>query len=385
MKLLLIKKNIIMKIKIKSLGILHLLFLCLLVPPACFAQFYNGSYRSSVDISRNSIEQQCLMTEADSNADYKKHLHCRDSLGKIIALHEANLTKIKNAKIDSLNSQKEYLLENYPQSITRPRGTVFQFVMFGLIFIVVYICIMLIMDMDKPKTTVAIILGIVILIFYSWLYYYYYQKKELFWKVTAELSEAKNFSIDKDKTLVQLRTKQNKSEQQIQKLEDEIRLQIQPTVEKIYQQQLFQQDSAKKAEVRKLEQFIRKNSIRKELRVIACSWEKDPDIPEHGYIDGNLESSGSGGGAIILGIGGGGGKSKAKGTLKGEYTGRVYGNEYRYFHFVLSDNSYHVIDAINNKIWRMAVNRLVVRYEKIYSNYHQYTEKFTPLYNKTFN
>lgn len=196
------------------------------------------------------------------------------------------------------------------------------------------------------------------------------------------------YIISQDNKIIELNQKQRSAEQFIANFEDSIKQLIQLTVEKTYQQQIFQRDSTKKAEARKLEQFIRNNSFRKELRIIACSWEKAPDIPEHGYLDGNLDASGiSGGGGVLIGgtgIGAGGGKNKAKGTLHEEYTGRVYGNDYRYFHFVLSDNSYHVVDAASNKIWRMAVNRLVVRYEKIYSNHHQYTETLTLLYNKTF-
>lgn len=375
-----------MKTIYKSLGLLCLLLFNLLANHLCFAQPYICSY---LDVNRNSIEKQCLrkalIIEADSNAYYKQHLHCKDSLRKTIALHEDNLTKIKNAKIDSINSQKEYLLEHYEMAITRPIITGFCFATIEFVFILFSIILCIAFNKYTKKVIIFFIFAIGI---NSFLGYYYYEKNELFWETKAKLAEVKKFSINKDKTIVQLRIEQSKSEQHIKKFEDKIKLRIQPDVEKIYQRQLFVNDSIEKVKAKKLAQFIHKNSVHKKLKIIACSWEKELDTPEHGYISGDLAGSaaGGGGGGAILGTGivGGGGKSKTKGTLKGEYTGRVYGNEYRHFHFILSDNSYHVVDAKANKMWRMASLGLIIKYDKIYTDYIDFREELTPLYNETF-
>lgn len=158
---------------------------------------------------------------------------------------------------------------------------------------------------------------------------------------------------------------------------------VQPDVEKAHQREVVIQDSIENKRKIKLKKFIRDNSVCKKLKIIACSWEKSPDIPEHGYVDGDMNLSGNVAGGGILGVVSVGGKIKGKGKIRGEYTGRVCGNEYCYFHFILSDNSYHVIDVSKNKKWRMAKNGLIIRYEKIYTDYSKYTEKMDPLYNES--
>ncbi len=73
--------------------------------------------------------------------------------------------------------------------------------------------------------------------------------------------------------------------------------------------------------------------------------EKEADTQEHGSLNGDLSSIGGGGGVLGIGGGVGAGMSKSNGKINGRYTGRIYGEEFYLFHFILSDNSYHVINA----------------------------------------
>lgn len=44
-------------------------------------------------------------------------------------------------------------------------------------------------------------------------------------------------------------------------------------------------------------------------------------------------------------LGFGSGSVSGSGKVKGEYNGRVLGEEYKFLHLVFEDNSYHVVDV----------------------------------------
>lgn len=136
--------------------------------------------------------------------------------------------------------------------------------------------------------------------------------------------------------------------------------------------------------IRALPEYIRRNSFCKKMRIIACSWENESDVPDYGYIDGEISSSGKVSGGMLGLIGGVSGSSKTTGKIKGVHNGRIYGAGYRYFHFILADNSYHMVDAKNNPEWRMAYEGLLVEYRKKCFNYNDIRVTFTPLYNQSY-
>lgn len=142
-------------------------------------------------------------------------------------------------------------------------------------------------------------------------------------------------------------------------------------------------DSIAHEEQKALNQYIEAHSFSKKMRIIACSWEASPDTPERGSLTGSLTAEGNMGAIIFDGTGGGIGSSSKNGEIIGKYTGRIEGNKFTYFHFILSDNSYHVIDASKDKKWLMAQKGIWVRYDKTYTNYDEYNETFTPLYNES--
>lgn len=130
------------------------------------------------------------------------------------------------------------------------------------------------------------------------------------------------------------------------------------------------------AEAKALRKFIEENSVCKELKIVCCSWQSKPDIPEYGDLSGASSLTG----CALWGRNHGGGLARSRGHIAGQYVGRVYGEDYGFFHFILSDNSYHVIDAEENPKWRMAKEGMKVKYEKIYRDYNRYDEILTPIW-----
>lgn len=367
---------------------------------------YSTAYdRSSSSINRFQIEQECfndtLRKCAGSDSSYIEILRIQNILRLDVEAKKDSITKIHQQKIDSLISEKEYLLKESPSTIQYPIVTGCMFlVSIMLSLLVIYICLPEDIrkwdELDRTEVIISLLL-IIIVIFIVILGVHYYNKRALFWKAKEKIEIAQNEWSQKasivyleDSQLIELNKKLENTEQIIRTYEDSVKQQIQPVVERIYERRIFVRDSTQKAEARKLAEFIRKHNVHKKLKIIVCSWEKEPDTPEHGTLDGDFETSSSsvGIGGAFLGVGGGlglsGGSSEGKGKLHGEYTGRVYGNDYHFFHFVLQDNSYHVIDASKNKMWRMARLHLIVQYDKVYTSYHTYTEKLTPLYNESF-
>lgn len=367
---------------------------------------YGTAYdQSSSSINRFQIEQECfndtLRKCAKSDSSYIELLHFKNIQMHTFEARKDSIDKIHQQKVDSLLSEKEYLLKEYPISIQYPPFA-------GIIFFVVVMPLLWGIYTFWPREikhwneierwrAIPLLLFIIIVIFIVILGVHYYNKRELFWKAKEKVEIAQNEWQQKasnvhlqDSQLIELNKKLENTEQIIRTYEDSVKQQIQPVVECIYERRIFVRDSTQKAEARKLAEFIRKHNVHKKLKIIVCSWEKEPDTPEHGTLDGDFETSSSsvGIGGAFLGVGGGlglsGGSSEGKGKLHGEYTGRVYGNDYHFFHFVLQDNSYHVIDASKNKMWRMARLHLIVQYDKVYTSYHTYTEKLTPLYNESF-
>lgn len=367
---------------------------------------YSTAYdQSSSSINRFQIEQECfndtLRKCAESDSSYIEILRIQNSLSQVFEARKDSITKIHQQKIDSLISEKDYLLKEYPYTIETP-------VEIGSSFLGAVIILLLGIFLFSPKDSkdwdeierwraIILLRLIIILIIILILGMYYYNKRELFLKTEEKVEIAQNEWQQKasnvhlqDNQLIELNKKLENTEQIIRTYEDSVKQQIQPDVERIYERRIFVLDSNQKAEARKLAEFIRKHNVHKKLKIIVCSWEKEPDTPEHGTLDGDFETSsfsvGVGGASLRVGGGLGlsTGSSEGKGKLHGEYTGRVYGNDYHFFHFVLQDNSYHVIDASKNKMWRMARLHLIVQYDKVYTSYHTYTEKLTPLYNESF-
>lgn len=368
------------------------------------AQSYEGSYHPN----RYDLEQKCLnkalQIEKESNASYRGYLHLNDSLNKVSDLRKTHLINLQQQKIDSLSNRKSYLLKTSPISTRYPDAVIsfFYFLktlaVIGIIFFAGSFSEGVLDGFNLFKILLCASAIIALSIwglsaFESCLI----NANVLFEEVKEELETARTELrqetpiFSQDDIISEITQKQREVNQNITTLRDSIKLLIQPEVEEIYQRQVFVRDSIQTAETKKLKEYIRKNNIHKKLKIIVCSWEKEPDIPEHGTLDGDFEthSSNNGGGigGAILGIGGGlglgGGSSEGKGKLHGEYTGRVYGNNYHFFHFVLNNNSYHVIDASKNKMWRMARKNLIVKYDKVYSDYNVYTETLTPLYNES--
>lgn len=165
---------------------------------------------------------------------------------------------------------------------------------------------------------------------------------------------------------------------------NELDCQISPVRDSILRKEKWIQDSIQLDLIKALPEYIRKNSFCKKMRIIACSWEKEADVPDHGSIDGEVSSSGEVSGGMLGLIGGVSGSSETTGKIKGEYKGRIYGDGYRYFHFILADNSYHMVDAKNNPEWRMAHERLLVEYRQTCTYYNDIRVTFTPLYNQSY-
>lgn len=139
-------------------------------------------------------------------------------------------------------------------------------------------------------------------------------------------------------------------------------------------------DSVYPIELEKQREFIRKNNISKKLRIIEYYWESEKDSEERASLNGYYSSKGGGAGFLLNGFGLGGGKSNGYGRIGGAYRGRIYGEKRYILHFILSDNSYHIINAKENPEWRMAKKHMMVKYEKIYTDFTQYREVFTPLW-----
>lgn len=141
----------------------------------------------------------------------------------------------------------------------------------------------------------------------------------------------------------------------------------------------------KQKEVQALQAFIKKNSVKKILRIVSYDWQKEKDIPEKGTLNGTFVSKGGGGGLVIRSVfgqiyGAGAGGSKSDGKLQGEFTGRIEGEPHRYLHLILQDNSYYMIDTNNAPAWRMVSSKTKVLYEKVYTSYTHFEERLKPIY-----
>lgn len=187
-----------------------------------------------------------------------------------------------------------------------------------------------------------------------------------------------------DSEITKLYAEQEATKEYLLNCKQSIKKTIRPLVEADYQAEVAKQQALRQTEAENLRQFIQKNNVCKKLRIIACSWQKEADIPEHGSLSGDFSSTGGGGGFLGAGGGVGGGMSRGKGKISGEYKGRVYGEEYYFFHFILSDNSYHVINVKECPMWRMAKKGLLVQYKKIYRDYNMYKETITPLWTESY-
>ena len=194
--------------------------------------------------------------------------------------------------------------------------------------------------------------------------------------------QAENFISDSQ--ISTLQAEQKKIEEYLANCEQTVQKSIRLSVDSVYLIEVEKQQATRQAEADKLQEFIKKNNVSKKLKIIACSWEKEADTQEHGSLNGDLSSIGGGGGVLGIGGGVGAGMSKSNGKINGRYTGRIYGEEFYLFHFILSDNSYHVINAKEHPEWRMAKKHLVVKYEKLYTDYTQYKETLTPLWIESF-
>lgn len=186
-----------------------------------------------------------------------------------------------------------------------------------------------------------------------------------------------------DSQISSLLTEQKNIKEYLANCEQSVRKAISSSVDSVYRIEVENQRARRQAEAIKLQEFIKKNNVSKKLKIIACSWEKEADIQEHGSLNGDLSSIGGGGGLLGVGGGIGAGMSKSNGKINGGYTGRIYGEQFYLLHFILSDNSYHVINAKEHPEWRMAKKHLVVKYEKIYTDYAQYKETLTPLWTES--
>lgn len=352
---------------------------------------YSTAYdQSSSSINRFQIEQECfndtLRKCAESDSSYIEILRIQNSLSQVFKARKDSITKIHQQEIDSLISEKEYLLKECRGLFKLPRFLSITLIVVCFLQIVLALTVFIRdkNDIDNRINLRVAFCSFIILIITVICAVLDNKKEELFLKAEEKVEIAQNEWQQKasnvhlqDSQLIELNKKLENTEQIIRTYEDSVKQQIQPDVERIYERRIFVRDSTQKAEARKLAEFIRKHNVHKKLKIIVCSWEKEPDTPEHGTLDGDFETSSSGMGLGFR-------SSEGKGKLHGEYTGRVYGNDYHFFHFVLQDNSYHVIDASKNKMWRMARLHLIVQYDKVYTSYHTYTEKLTPLYNESF-
>ena len=347
----------------KKILFLLAMFLCVNV----FAQAPVVSQTSL--LKKTELERQIFEDALARNEAFNAISARIDSVSSAISCKKADLRQQQQEKVIALKAKNE------------KTGTIIDTVInWGIVLTVVLFFVILILREKMSKRgyyllVTTIVLFCVAVVIADWGYLTTKDKK-----LNTELALLNDSNqLYDDDQLHEMLEQQKLLLARKDELRSQVRLGIKPDIEKAW----IREDSLAQVAKRSLERYIRANSFSKKLRIIACSWEGTADVPEYGYINGTLSSNGSLSALKLGGIGGGIGSSSTNGTLKGEYKGRKDGDPHRFFHFVLADNSYHVIDVSKNKMWLMAKTGMLVHYERKYSDYGKYTEAFTPLYSES--